>query len=171
MQQNQNQLHNHLIPVNPSWVFSGALLVLAVLPHQVPSLLREILHSWVGLSIGISIAFWLFVCLKQHLLAVSLFMFVAIHYINSFFPERFRGSRTKQENLNKDSIPLQNKKKWFDEETMIEEPTAIQERTDSDNLLFDKIHSSSNDEDHFWYSEETFEEYPIAIQERTINRN
>lgn len=161
--QNQNQLHNHLIPVNPSWVFSGALLVLAVLPHQVPSLLRVFLHSWFGLSIGFGIAFWLFAYLKQHILAVSFFMFISAHFINSFFPERFRGSRSKQENLNKDS--LQNKKKWFDEETMMEEPTAIQERTDSDNLLFDKIYSSSKDE------EETFEEYPIAIQERTINRS
>ena len=64
--------------------------------------------------------------------------------------------------LSKEKIT--NKKRWFQEEVLMEEPDSIQHRTDSPSILIDEVTGEPNR----WFVEKSLGESPIAIQERPV---
>jgi hypothetical protein len=64
-------------------------------------------------------------------------------------------------NLSKDTIKTEHR--WFQEETLMEDPHVIQERTESPGLIVDEVADSEP-----WFSENTLNETPTSIQERPV---
>jgi hypothetical protein len=146
----------HWIPVEPSWLVSAGLVVLAVLPHQIPSTGLRVLRSGLGSVLWFALS--LAVAYKKPVLGVAMLMVLASVRIQSA-SEPFQAPI-----LTKDTV--QNKqRRWFQEEIMMEEPAIIQERTDRPQILLDKV---DGEEHQKWFVEEQLDETPMGIQERPV---
>jgi hypothetical protein len=151
-------LQLHWSPVPPSWIVASALIILAVLPHQVPVLGRRLLQNPMGALIWIAGAVWLFTQRGSPVLAIAALMFLTGIYLMP------RGEGFVAEILNKDKVRSQSRK-WLGEEILSEDPHGIQERTENPQINYDEV---TADESHPWFVEKTLGEHPIAIQERPV---
>ena len=148
----------HWSPVEPSWIVSVGLIVLAVLPHQIPESGRHILQHPVGSLLFAALSAW--VAWKAPVLGAAMFIFLTGVILHSK-PTREPFAAI---HLNKESVP-KNSRKWLGEELMSEDPHAIQERTDNPTLNYDEV---SEHESAPWHGEGALNEQPHAIQERPV---
>ena len=146
----------HWIPVEPSWLVSGGLVLLAALPHQIPQ--RRILTTPIGAILFLILAAW--VSTKSPVLAMAMLILVASLWILPV-QEGFIGTPV----LNVDTVQ-HKKRRWLEEEIMSEEPTAIQERTEDPALLLDRV--GKEESEHLWLDEHTMDQHPAGIQERPV---
>ena len=147
----------HWSPVAPSWIVSGALVVLAVLPHQVPRAGRRFLRHPVGTLLFAALS--AFVAWKKPVLGMALFIFLAGIVIS--------GNQTNEPfavKINNDRVKKPHR--WFEEEIMSEEPHGIQERTENPVLNYDEVSESESEP---WYGERVLDERPQAIQEKPVS--
>ena len=175
MQPQPNRLH--WIPVEPSWLVSGGLAVLAVMPHQIPVTARQFIRNPVGALLVITLAAWLFN--QSPVLAVAVLLLVAGVWTMPSASEPFQSavsglyrqalSSAGREPfvaspvLNKDTVST--KRRWLSELTMSEEPAVIQERTDAPAILKDEV---GHEEAKPWFGESVMDEHPAGIQERAV---
>jgi hypothetical protein len=152
-------LRPHWIPFEPAWIVIGGLVLLAVLPHQVPRTGRRLLGNWIGVLLGLALVAWLFLYAKTPVLAIALLLFIAGVHISTHLKEGFHSAPI----LVKDQVPSK-KPRWFQEEVMSEDPHGIQERTEEGGFLVDEIVSDGNK----WEVESVLGEEPTAIQERPV---
>ena len=144
----------HWIPVEPSWLVSVGIVVLAVLPHQLPRTMTRGLQSNLG---GILFAAAsLFIFWKKPVLGTALLLLLAAIRSASYL-EGFIATPT----ITKD--PVIKHHKWLVEEVMDEDPNGIQERTDGPGILYDAVKPNQR-----WGSEEALDEYPEGIQDRPV---
>lgn len=148
----------HWIPVPPSWIVAAGLVILAVLPHQIPATGRRVLRSYVGALIWITGVVWLFRNRRMPVLALAAMMFLAGIWLMPTH-EGFVA-----EILNKDKVRTKARK-WQGEEILSEDPHGVQERTENPQINYDEV---SADESHPWFVEKTLDEHPVAIQERPV---
>jgi hypothetical protein len=142
----------HWIPVRPSWIISVGLVVLAVLPKQVPY--RHVFRSPLGIiAFG---ALSVYVMTLHPVLGMAMLIFLA--GMNLASVESFANAPI----LNKDVA--NRKKTWFVENTLNENPKGIQERTDNPSMQFDEITS-----DEHWYDEDVMGVDPHGIQEKPVD--
>lgn len=152
-------LRPHWIPFEPAWIVIGGLVILAVLPHQVPPAGRRIFGHWVGVLLGLSLVAWLFLYAKTPVLAIAFLLFIAGVHISTHLKEGFHSTTI----LVKDQVPA-NKSRWFQEEIMSEDPHVIQERTEEGGFLIDDVSSGGKR----WEVESVMDEEPAGIQERPV---
>jgi hypothetical protein len=150
----------HWAPVEPSWIVSVGLIVLAVLPHQIPKIGREAINHPIGrlLFAAASAA----VAYMKPVLGAAMFIFMAgiiLHESSGTptFNETFAAT-----NLNKDIVNMKEKRRWFDEEVLSENPKAIQEKTENPVMSYDEIVDHDAEP---WQSEHAA---PHAIQEKAV---
>ena len=155
MQPAANRLH--WIPVEPSWLVSGGLAVLAVMPHQIPVTARQFIRNPVGSILAVTLAAWLFN--QSPVLAVAMLLLVAGVWTMPAAAEPFVASPV----MNKDTVPT--KRRWLSELTMSEEPAVIQERTDAPAIMKDDV---GHEEAKPWFGESAMGEHPAGIQERPV---
>ncbi len=147
----------HWIPVEPSWLVAGGLVLLGSLPHQVPAAGQRMLSSPIGALLFAALAAW--VAWRAPVLGAAMFIFLAgVVIAGRSERESFAG---RAEVLNKDKVT--KKQRWFVEDTLEEKPKGIQDRTEGPALTFDDI-----DHPHTWEVEQALEENPVAIQERPV---
>lgn len=141
--------------MNPSWIISVGLILLAALPHQLPTLVHRALGSTLGAIVFAGAAAWTFTQIPY--LGVAMFILLAGVWIR---PRHFEGFAAPV--LNKDKVT--NKKRWIEEEVMMEDPHQIQERTEGPTLNLDEI-----DHAEPWHVEDVFGEHPAGIQDRPVD--
>jgi hypothetical protein len=149
----------HWIPVEPSWVISAGLIILAALPHQIPAYIRAFLMSSAGALLYAAVAVW--VLYKKPVLGVAMLLLIIGMHLTNKWGEGFIAPV-----LNKDKVS-QKPRRWFSEEVMSEEPHMIQERTDDPAMTYDEV--SLEEAGARWHSESTLEEHPMAIQEKPVH--
>jgi hypothetical protein len=149
----------HWIPVEPSWVISVALVILAALPHQIPSYIRVFLLSSAGALLYATAAIW--TLYKKPVLGLAMLLLIVGLRLSNTGAEGFIAPV-----INKDKVS-QKPRRWFAEEVMSEEPHMIQERTDDPAMTYDEV--SLEEAGARWHSESTLEEHPAAIQERPVH--
>jgi len=148
----------HWSPLEPSWIVSLALIVLAVLPHQIPETGRRILEHPVGSLLFAAAAAW--VAWKSPVLGAAMFLFLAgIRLHGPARIEPFAAIKLSKERVQ------QPERRWLGEELMSEEPHAIQERTENPTLNFDKVTSQESEQ---WMDERMLDEHPYAIQDKAV---
>jgi hypothetical protein len=155
MQPTANRLH--WIPVEPSWLVSGGLAVLAVMPHQIPLAARQTIRNPVGAILAITLAAWL--ARQSPVLATAMLLLIAGVWTMPAAAEPFVSSTV----LNKDAVNA--KRRWLSELTMSEEPAVIQERTDAPAIMKDDV---GHEEAKPWFGESVMDERPASIQERPV---
>jgi hypothetical protein len=144
----------HWIPVEPSWLVSVCIVILAVLPHQLPRSLTRGLQSNIGgllFAAGSLFIFW-----TKPVLGTALLLLLAAIRSASYL-EGFVATPT----ITKDAVAKPTK--WLVEEVMDEDPHGIQERTEGPGILFDAVKPNQR-----WGSEEALDEYPEGIQDRPV---
>ena len=153
----------HWIPVNPSWIVSIGLIILAALPHNVPEFGRRLLSDTIVRVLFAGAA--IYIGLMNPVLGTAMLIFLASTVL---FPitEGFVIA-----NLNKDRIQREKRKDWLVEELMSEDPHGIQDLTSETNLNFDSVPENKPS----WIIEKILGEHPTAIQDKpvpefTINR-
>jgi hypothetical protein len=148
----------HWIPFKLSWLIAVGLVLLAALPHQIPSQGRRLLRSPIGAIGFLAISAW--VLYRKPVLGIAMILLLA-----GIWSLPDKESFVNQQILNKDVVqPMKQKRhRWFGEAALFEEPEMIQERTEEPAFLVDEV----SHEDR-WYEEQVLDEYPIAIQERPI---
>lgn len=160
MQTTGHPFQPHWFPVQPSWIISGALVVLAVLPHQIPAACRRILLHPIGGIIWLAGVVWLFKS-NSPVLAMALLVLQTGAWLASNH-EGFTPII-----LNKDKV-RPSSRKWLGEEILSEDPIGIQERTEAPQINYDEV---TTDEARPWFVESSLEENPVAIQNRPISTN
>ena len=142
-------------PISPSWIVSIGLVILAVLPHKIPLLGRQLL----GLTVVrlLFAATSIYIGLMKPVLGVAM-LILLVSVIMMPVSESFSLMR-----LNKDSSGRKNH--WLVEETFAEEPDFIQISTRETNLNLDKV----SDNKPRWGSEEALEEHPQGIQDKPVS--
>jgi hypothetical protein len=138
-------------PVEPSWIVSGGLLLLTVLPHQIPKQMFRFLASRAGSILFAALS--VFVFWKKPVLGMAMFLLL-LGVRTSRYVELFGSLK-----VNKDIIG--RKHKWFQEEVMMEDPHIIQEKTDGPGLVLDEVTEGTR-----WFGEDTLGEMPKGIQDR-----
>lgn len=147
----------HWVPLEPSWLVSVVIVILAVLPHQLPPWLSQGLRSRLG---GILFAAAsLFIFWKKPVLGTALLLLLAA-VRSATYVEGFVSPPT----ITKDAVTRQ--KKWLVEDVLDEDPHGIQERTDGPGILYDSVKSNNR-----WFSEEEMDEHPAGIQDRPVGSN
>lgn len=144
----------HWIPVEPSWLVSVCIIVVAVLPHQLPRTITLGLQSRLGGILFAALS--LFIFWNKPVLGTALLLLLAAVRSASYL-ENFVSSPT----ITKDIVT--QSKRWLVEEVMNEDPHGIQERTDGPGLLYDTVKGP-----HRWGSEKEMDEYPEGIQDRPV---
>jgi hypothetical protein len=163
--------------VEPSWLVSGGLAVLAVMPHQIPLAARQVIRNPVGAILAVTMAAWL--SHQSPVLAIALLLLIAGVWTMPFASEPFQSAVSglyKQASssaghepfvsstvLNKDIV--NRKRRWLGELIMSEEPSVIQERTDAPAILKDEV---GHEEAKPWFGESAMGEHPAGIQERPV---
>lgn len=147
----------HWSPVKPSWFVSVGLILLAALPHKLPVLVHKTLGSMLGAIVFAAISAWTFTQIPY--LGIAMFILLAGVWIR---PRDFEGFIAPI--LNKDKVTT--KKRWLEEEVMMEDPHQIQERTEGPTLNLDEI---GHDDAQPWHVEDVFGEHPTGIQERPVD--
>jgi len=146
----------HWIPVEPSWLVSVGIVVLAVLPHQIPRGITRGLQSNLGgllFAAGALFIFW-----HKPVLGTALLLLLAAIRSASYL-EGFVATPT----ITKDPVAKPNPKKWLVEDVLDEDPSGIQQRTDGPGILYDAVKQN-----HRWGSEEALDEHPEGIQDRPV---
>jgi hypothetical protein len=159
-QQQQQPLRLHWSPVEPSWIVAIGLILLAVLPHQIPRIGRSILRHPAGaLAFAVIAAF---VTYKVPVLGAAMFLFLAAVLLAATTTEYFAPMVLNKEEIDK----KEKKQRWLNEEILSELPDAIQEKSDSTYLNYDKV---TEQESGQWAAEDMLDEHPVGIQDRTIS--
>ena len=148
----------HWMPVEPSWLVSIGVIILAVLPHQIPRPITQGLQSRLGGILFAAAALFLF--WKKPVLGTALILFLAA-IRSATYLEGFVAYVSGGPTINKDTVT--KPKKWLVEEILDEDPMGIQERTEGPGLTFDSVK-----DDHRWASEEELGEHPEGIQDRPV---
>jgi hypothetical protein len=146
----------HWIPVEPSWLVSVCIVILAVLPHQIPRTLTRGLQSNLGGLLFAAVSIFIF-WLKPVLGTALLLLLAAIR--SASYLEGFVAMPT----ITKDPVEKSKRQKWLVEEVMDEDPSGIQERTEGPGILYDAVKQN-----HRWGSEEALDEHPEGIQDRPV---
>ena len=154
----------HWSPVEPSWIVSLGVIVLAVLPHQIPRAGREAIQHPIGrlLFAAFSAVIWY----VKPVLGMSLLIMMAgilLHAPSAVEP--FAATNLNKERVQPVSGPGSGVHKWFDEYVLREEPRAIQERTENPVMSYDEV---VDDDTNIWHSERILHEQPKAIQEKAV---
>ena len=142
----------HWSPIEPSWIVSLGIVVLAVLPHQIPRSGRRMINHPIGriLFAAASAAVWYL----KPVLGTAMFILLVGIMLHPEKAEPFA--------LNKEPATSH---KWFGEKALNETPRAIQERTENPVMSFDEI---VDHEAEPWHSEQVLHEQPHAIQEKAV---
>jgi hypothetical protein len=148
----------HWIPVKPSWLISGAIILLAAMPQKLPARARTLVANPMGLIVVIALAIWIWT--MSPTLGIALILMIASIYIRS----RIEGFMSAPV-LIKDRVRKESSK-WLGEELLSEDPHGIQERTEEPNLLIDEVGDDA--EATPWFAEHTLGETMEAIQERPV---
>jgi len=153
-------MHLHWIPMEPSWIVAVGLVILAVLPHQVPVAGRRVLKNWIGAVTFAAAAAWVFTRVPP--LGIAMFMLLfAIHMMGDI--EGFSAQILTKDNVTQQ----QRKKRWLPEEVFSEDPHGIQDRTEGPEMRYDAVDYKK---DH-WFVEDSLNEHPEAIQERPVSND
>lgn len=153
----------HWIPMEPSWLVALALVLLAVLPHQLPrhvySTLRHPLGAILLILVAAALTFWF----KKPVLGIALLLLVAAVQIRARQHPREGFAApilVKDRSKHKD-----NDKRWLVEETLNEDPHGTQEHTEEGGFLYDEV-----DTEHSrpWFVEDSLGEHTRAIQDRPV---
>lgn len=144
----------HWIPVSPSWLVSIGLVILAVLPHQIPAFGRKLFGSTIVrlLFAAVSVYIGMIIPVLGAAMLIFLFSFIMMPVSENFVLM----------NLNKDHVD--RKRHWYVEDVMTEEPDGIQDRTEETNINYDKV----SEHKATWLSEDVLEEHPIGIQDKPV---
>ena len=157
----------HLMPIEPSWFVAIGLIILACLPHQIPSLGRQMLQHPIGLLLFAILT--IYIGMKAPVLGAAMAIFLV--GINLATPTAvMEGFRPVVEGfmptvLNKDVVETNaqhSKKRWLAEEMLFEVPEAVQEKSDHTYLSYDAVTGDQ------WAVETTLGENPLAVQEANI---
>lgn len=146
----------HWIPVEPSWIVAMGMILLAVLPHQVPLSFRKAVHNKIVFLCLVGIAGWLYT--KVPVLGTAMMIMIAGIRMAKI-KEHFAPQTLIQDKVHK------KKKVWFEEEVMSEDPHTIQERTDSPGLIRDHV---TEQDAKPWFGESALDEHTTEIQERPV---
>jgi hypothetical protein len=155
-------LRLHWIPVEPSWLIATATVLLAALPHQLPRPVAAILRHPVGAMLFAVLAAVIAWFGQKPVLGVAMILLVAAVQIHAPLAAR---EGFVAPILVKDRVDTPQKRRWFSEEILSEDPHGIQERTEEGGFLYDEVEHG----DRPWFAESTLEEHPRAIQERPVS--
>lgn len=150
----------HWIPVDPSWIVSAGLIILAVLPHQIPATFRRAMRAPLGVVLFGAATVWVWTLHPVLGIAMAIFLAAMVLY------ESRHGSALEgmaSPTLIRDKVSQKNGHRWFQEVVMQEQPRMIQERTESGRISVDAVSESDATP---WHDEP--EGAPIAIQERAV---
>jgi hypothetical protein len=165
-QPQQPQAHRlHWVPVEPSWIIAAGLVLLAVLPHQVPRAGRRILQHPIGALVFAGLAAYIAIALHPVIGAAAL-IFVTGVWLSSPVTEGFAPVVLNKEKVDKKQHHSEAKQRWLNEEILSELPDAIQERSDNTYLNYDEV---SPQESGRWTVEDVLGEEPTGIQDRAIS--
>jgi len=159
-QQQQQTVKLHWSPVEPSWILAVGLILLAVLPHQIPRMGRRVLQHPMGALVFAGLAAYIYT--KVPVLGVAMFILLAGLLLASWTSIENFAPMT----LNKETVQKKDKKRWLNEEILSELPDAIQEKTENTHLNYDEV---TDQESAPWSVEDMLGEHPVGIQDRTIN--
>jgi hypothetical protein len=151
----------HWSPVEPSWIISIGLIVLAVLPHKIPAVGRRVLEHPIGSLVFAGMA--AFVAWQIPVLGAAMLIFLAgilLHASPVGKREGFAAS-----NLNNEKVQKKERQRWHDELVMMEEPEAVQVKTGDPVLQYDKV---TDEESAQWFGEATLNERPQGIQDKPV---
>ena len=169
----------HWIPVDPSWLVSAGLVVLAVLPHQMPATFRRAMRAPLGAVLFAAAAVWVWTMKPVLGIAMAIFLAAiiiyetssaAVGYEPSLLEKRLAESHHSMLTEGFNSAPSlvrdhvqNNAHRWYQEVAMQEKPKVIQERTGVGRINVDTVteHDATP-----WYDEP--EGAPHAIQERSV---
>lgn len=149
----------HWIPVDPSWLVSAGLIILAVLPRQIPRTFRSAMRAPLGIVLFGAATAWVWMLKPVLGIAMAIFLAAVVVY------ESRHGMMTEgmlaSPALIRDQVSKKNSHRWFQEVVMQEKPKQIQERTESGRISVDTVteHDATP-----WHDEP--EGAPLAIQER-----
>lgn len=171
----------HWIPVPASWLVAAGIVLLAVLPHQIPITGRRLLHSGPGAVLFAVASGW--VTWKAPVLGIAMFMLLAgiwfhgppLRGTTEGFADQWAGQLNPNDRAGREGFvggsPILNKdrvkkdaNKWLVEEVLQEQPKGIQDRTESPAISVDEI----PDHDYRWEVENALDEHPMGIQERPV---
>jgi hypothetical protein len=174
--QQQPGIRLHWSPIEASWIVSIGLVLLAALPHQVPSVGRSILTHPVGwvLFAGATVyVFWLkpIVGIAMSIFLAGITLPVLFSYSRENFENRpsltvdvVQGHR-RHEGQTQTQTQTKSRHRWLDEIFLSETPEAIQKLTDDPAILYDKV---TPQESAKWFSEDVLGEHPVAIQDTPV---
>lgn len=151
----------HWIPIPPSWLVAAGIVLLAVLPHQIPLAGRRLLHSGPGAAMFAVAAGW--VTWKSPILGIAMFMLLAGIWFHGPPLRGTEGFVGGPSTLNKDRVK-KDAHRWLSEEVLHEQPKGIQDRTESPAIHLDEI----PDHEHRWEVEHALDENPVGIQDRPV---
>ena len=155
MQASPPQPHRlHWIPVDPSWIVSAGLVILAVLPHQIPATFRRAMRAPLGIVLFGAATAWVWTLHSVLGIAMAIFLAAVVIYGSTV-----EGMASPA--LVRDKVSGKNGHRWFQEVVMQEKPKMIQERTETGRISVDTVSESDATP---WHDEP--EGAPIAIQER-----
>jgi hypothetical protein len=147
----------HWIPVAPSWLVAGGIVLLASMPHKVPVSFRSLAATPLGTTALLGLSAWIWTL--KPVLGIALVLLTASLYIRSRTEGFMAAPVLIKDRVRKDGA------KWLSEDIMSEDPHTIQERTEEPNLLVDEV---SDEEARPWFVEDTLGESSEAIQERPV---
>jgi hypothetical protein len=167
----------HWIPVDPSWVVSIGLVLLAVLPHQVPMTFRHAMRAPLGAILFGAATVWVWTMKPVLGIAMGVFLAAMVIYegrhgmregfrtsakadSSLFLSHGIREGFNATPTLIRDRVP-KNSHRWFQEIVMQEKPSVIQERTESGRITVDSV----TEHDATPWHDEPYGA-PHAIQER-----
>ena len=151
----------HWIPVDPSWLVSVGLVILAVLPHQVPATFRHAIRAPLGAVLFGAATVWIWTMKPVLGIAMAIFL-AAIMIYQSHHTMLTEGYSSTASTLIRDHVPAKSQR-WFQEVAMREKPKVIQERTEDGRLNVDMV---SEHDATPWHDEP--DGAPLVIQERTV---
>ncbi len=137
-----------------------ATVTLAALPHQLPIPiswgLRTNIGRILGLAASVAVAYY------KPVLGMALAILLISTNMSNYV-EGFDSFKEGYQSITKDKV--ERKHRWTSEEIMLEEPEAIQERSDS---IIRKDTVTAQDAKP-WLGERTLGETPTGIQERAMS--
>ena len=155
----------HWSPVEASWIVSVGLVILAVLPHQIPVFGRAILQSWVGSVAFAGLSLW--VGAQKRVLGTAMLILLVGVLVDGYLfgPRVHERFWSQQASIQKDEVALSSDPfKWFEETVLEIKPKYVQVRSDNPDLLFDKVTSANRAAR--WFDEREIGENPRAVQAR-----
>lgn len=151
----------HWSPVEPSWLVAIGIILLTVLPHQIPRPVASVLRHPLGAILAVALAAAVAWYGRKPVLAVAIILLVAaiqIHRNQEGFAAPI---------LIKDRRKDNHESRWLSEEVLNEDPHGTQERTEEGGFLYDEVQHGG--EERPWFVESTLDEHPQAIQERPVS--